>query len=223
MVSENEPAYTGYLGYVPKDRDLFVDASAISWRGHNGSDSSHYWIRLSGRLKNLRKLFSMRDGENLVTPLVLEEISRGVHFFNEQEKRGKKFKKNLEESISLNGNRTKGEGLYKRKVRKIRREIKLSRKLAGLYGEISRDLKISNGYKNRNQELDEVLEGSFKVFSGLSGPDEELVRAAVYNGDNTGVFTADNELIHAYASSVRKMGLSGCFVSEASCYRTREV
>jgi hypothetical protein len=211
--------------YLPVNGSLFVDTSAISWTGQNSGEN---WIDqhiIEKRYNDLNSIFKSRKGGISTTPLVLEEILDGVNFFGGLEKEFRRRKSDLR-SFGRGGKNSKNKKpknltlprLYNEERKINKRILHKSRKIYNLLEKNLTEIQVEKDFR-----IEECLSYYFEKSDGVSFADQELIRGAVYNGKNTGIFSADNSLIKTYVKSIKELQIPGCFVSQAHKYSTREI
>jgi hypothetical protein len=217
--------YEPGVNYVPLNGRLFVDTSAISWTGRSNLKGGISPQLIEKRYNDLNSIFKLRNWNISTTPIVLEEILEGVNFFWGLEKDFRKRKRNLRSlrCEGKNSNYKKPKNLIIPKSYNEERKInkRILYKSRKIYNLLERNLtEIST---KKNQRIEECLNYFFEKSDEVSFADKELIRGAVYNGEDTGIFSADNSLIKTYMRSIQELKIPGCFVSQAHKYSTKKI
>ncbi len=211
--------------YVPLTGSLFIDTSAISWTGANNGENWRDSHIIEKRYNDLNSIFKLRQGGISTTPLVLEEILEGVNFFGNLEKEFRKRKRSLR-SLGRGGKNSKHKKpknlalpkLYNEERKINKRILHKSRKIYNLLEKNLTEMPLKKNY-----EIEDCLNYFFEKSDGVSFADQELIRGAVYNGKNTGIFSADNSLIKTYVRTIKELKIPECFVCQAHKYSTKKI
>ena len=225
MEFQKDYEYHSGVSYVPLNGNLFIDTSAISWTGVGNGESWRNSHVIEKRYNDLNSIFKSRNGNVSTTTLVLEEILAGVDFFWGLEKEFRERRRNLR-SLGRGGKSSKCKRsknlilpkLYNEERKINKRILNKSRKIYNLL-----EKNLTEISSEKNNEIDACLNYFFEKSDGVSFADQELIKGAIYNGENTGIFSADNSLIKTYVKSVKALKIPGCFVCQAHKYSTKKI
>lgn len=213
---KNDSKYTKDLGFIPIEGKLFVDTSGILFMGpYQKNRYKINWQRVQ-RAENCLKLFKKRRNV-FTTKGVLSELMDRVNTYKEKKKKARKTKELNFEGIHTSLPDRSGAIMQRQKI-----HLKVYRNLYDYLSESSKGIDLGNKSERKciYSFMCRVDENSKSPSKKLSVVDKELLIAAIYSGDSSGIFSSDNRMIDAYEKAVKYFSLSDCFIANAMSSKT---